>query len=346
MLVGEYLGGCHDTGLEPVILGEQCAEECHECLTGAHIALQKSVHLLSALHVFVYLAHHTFLRGGEGEGQEMVVERVERLSYLIDTEALGVSFSLLDLPEYLQLDIEELLELKPLACALHESEVFREMYIDEALLEVEQMVLFEQSVSQGLLYALFAQYLHHRVHYLRHRFGVERAVLHLLGGVVVWFESSSLAEVHLVEQLHLGVHDVPVVVEIVGFAEAEVAHTFLQLEVLQSVEPDEVHLVGAIGETCYESLVLTHAYCLDADYLADDLHIGLLVVDLAYLIEAAAVDILIREQIEQVARSAYVELFAQHVGSSRSYAREELYVGEIEVQGVCLLFECLIDDVV
>ena len=82
MLLGKNLGGSHDAGLETVVQRQQHGHEGHQGLPGAHVALQQTVHLLSAAHVFAYLARHSLLCVGEREGQVVVVEGVEEMAYL------------------------------------------------------------------------------------------------------------------------------------------------------------------------------------------------------------------------------------------------------------------------
>ena len=80
MLFGEDLRGCHDTGLIAVVDGNKHRHQCHQCLTGADIALQQSVHLSSGTRVLADLADHPFLCFRQWERQVVVIEGVEHLS--------------------------------------------------------------------------------------------------------------------------------------------------------------------------------------------------------------------------------------------------------------------------
>src|SRR5258708_5517535 len=77
MLIGQYLGRRHDTGLETVVNGYQHAHEGHYGFAAAYIALQQAVHLYAALGILPYFLQYLFLRIGEAERQLMVIKFVE-----------------------------------------------------------------------------------------------------------------------------------------------------------------------------------------------------------------------------------------------------------------------------
>ena len=81
MLFGQYLGGCHDTGLVTVVQCDEHRHEGHECLAASHVALQQPVHLATAAHVLSYLADDALLGSCQFKGQVVVEERVEQFAH-------------------------------------------------------------------------------------------------------------------------------------------------------------------------------------------------------------------------------------------------------------------------
>ena len=60
--------------------------------------------------------------------------------------------------------------------------------------------------------------------------------------------------------------------------------------------------------------------------MANDLYIGVFVIDLMYEIEAAAVDILVWKLIQHIKRRPYSELFTKNVGTFRADTLTKFYV--------------------
>ena len=80
MLLGQYLGRSHDTGLIAVVDGNEHRHQCHKRLAATYIALQQTVHLSAGTHVLTYLAYHALLCSGEWERQVLTVECVEHIA--------------------------------------------------------------------------------------------------------------------------------------------------------------------------------------------------------------------------------------------------------------------------
>ena len=67
----------------------------------------------------------------------------------------GFLLAAFHLPQEVELDIEELLELQSLACRLHVAGVGREMYVEQCIRQVHQVVTLEHIAAEGILHTLF-----------------------------------------------------------------------------------------------------------------------------------------------------------------------------------------------
>ena len=112
MLFGENLCGSHDARLVAVIYGDECYHEGHESLSAAHVSLEQAVHLPARLHVAVYLADDAFLSFCEAEWQMVEIETVEVAAYGLEDEALIAQLAILDISQYVELDVEEFFKLQ------------------------------------------------------------------------------------------------------------------------------------------------------------------------------------------------------------------------------------------
>ena len=94
MLFSKNLGRCHDTRLKAIVQGQQHCHQRHQSLTASHIALQQSVHLPATVHIGTHLFDDTLLRTSQLEGQMMIIESIERIANLHETESVpfGLSF--------------------------------------------------------------------------------------------------------------------------------------------------------------------------------------------------------------------------------------------------------------
>ncbi len=113
MLLGKNLCRRHYARLKAVVYCQKHAHKGNERLSAAHIALNKTVHLLARLHIGMNLLDNAFLRTGKFERQFIGIERIENLSYAIENEALIFLLAVFYKSEDIQLDIEKFLELQP-----------------------------------------------------------------------------------------------------------------------------------------------------------------------------------------------------------------------------------------
>ena len=70
VLLGQDLGGRHESALVAVLQRDDHGQERHQRLARPHVALHQAVHGMGRLHVVRDLAQHALLRAGEAEGQD------------------------------------------------------------------------------------------------------------------------------------------------------------------------------------------------------------------------------------------------------------------------------------
>jgi hypothetical protein len=78
-----------------------------------------------------------------------------------------------------------------------------------------------------------------------------------------------------------------------------------------------------------ESLLATLSHGLKAEYLSAQLNVWHVAVNLADAIDAAAVDILVGEVIDEVAHRKYLQLLVQDIGPLGTYAGDIFYVSRV-----------------
>ena len=106
--------------------------------------------------------------------------------------------------------------------------------------------------------------------------------------------------------------------ESAGFAEEQVLHAALQLDVLHAFEPHQLTLMRPIEERRAQPLCLTDTYRVPFGDLTDDLHVRIFIVQFGDLVDSASVDILIGILPNQVERRMYAQLFTKNVGTLRT----------------------------
>ena len=92
--------------------------------------------------------------------------------------------------------------------------------------------------------------------------------------------------------------------ESAGFAEKQIGHVALQLDVLDALKPYQFALMGSIIEGRAESLRLTDTDSVPFGHGTDDLDVGVLVVKFGNLVESASVDVFVRHLAQHVHRCA------------------------------------------
>ena len=83
------------------------------------------------------------------------------------------------------------------------------------------------------------------------------------------------------------------VVEAAGFAEEEVLDALGEFDILGALEPYQLALMGAVEEGRREALRLTDSDRVPFRHFADDLDVGVLVVEFGDTVELTAVDIFV-----------------------------------------------------
>ena len=248
MLVGEDLGGRHDTGLVAIIHSQQGCEQCHDGFATTYIALQEAVHLFARLEVGLNLAYHAFLRIGEREGQAVLVEGVERLAHNRHREA-DILFAAFHLSEDLQLDIEEFFEFEPFARLLHGRGILREMDIAERFAQAHEVVALHQIHAKRIHHTLLLELGYEVRDDGAEGFGIEPSAFHRFGGVVVRFEPLHEFRLHLTHRREFGVNEVVLMIEARRFAKQQILHVALQFDILHTLEPNEFDGMPSVGES-------------------------------------------------------------------------------------------------
>ena len=192
--------------------------------------------------------------------------------------------------------------------------VLRKMDIDQRLGERHEMILLQHIRANRIGYAEF-EVRHQLGDDGPHGLGVHPHFLHLLGRVVVGFEALGHLGRDLVPRREFGVDEVIGMIESAGFAEEQVLDVALQFDVLRALKPDQFALVGGVKEGGTEPLGAPDTDRMPFGDFTDDLDVRILVIQLGDAVEAAAVDILIRELAQHIQRRTDVELSTKNVGT-------------------------------
>ena len=88
MLGGQDFCRGHHTGLVAVVESQQHHHQGHDGLAATHVTLQQTVHLVTAAKIDADLTNDTFLSIGQREGEVILVEGVEVVTYLAKYIAL------------------------------------------------------------------------------------------------------------------------------------------------------------------------------------------------------------------------------------------------------------------
>ena len=249
MLLGQYLGGGHDAGLEAVVQGYEHGHQGHQRLAAAHVALQQAVHLAPRAHVGPDLVHHALLGPRQLEGQVLLVEVVEQRPNAVEHVATELPSLVAGIAQDVQLNEEQLLELHPHAGALQLLGVVRIVQRAQRLVAAHQVARSQDRVGQRLGQRL-AQLFQQRPHQLLHGAAGHARLLHLLRGVVVGLHLYPLRLCLLAQFVQLGVDHLYAVVEHGRAAEDDVhlSNPILLHGGLAIVEPHQVHHARAVAE--------------------------------------------------------------------------------------------------
>ena len=105
------------------------------------------------------------------------------------------------------------------------------------------------------------------------------------------------------------------VVEAAGFAEEEVLDALGEFDILRALEPYQLALMRTVEEGRREALRLTDTDRVPFRHFADDLDVGVLVVEFGNAVELTAVDIFVGISPQQIHRGLYPEFFTKNVGT-------------------------------
>ena len=327
MLLGEYLGWCHDARLIAVAERDEHGHKCHEGLSAAHVALQQAVHLTARAHVVAYLVHDALLRTGQLEPEVLGVEAVEVVAHLREDVAAVLAAMVGGVTQYVELHVEELLELQSLARLLHLDGVLRIVDAAQGSVARDEVACVHDEVGQRLGYRL-RYLLQHRLHHLLQGARGDVALLHLLGSDVVGLHAH-LGELQFGGALYLGMRELEASAVYRGASKHDVvfAHLVGLVNVLRAGEPHEVDHSPAVGEVSHDALLACrHLELLKREYPAAYLHERHVALQFVYGIDAAPIHIFIWIVLQQVAPGAHAQLLVEHVLLIGADSRQIHYV--------------------
>ena len=133
---------------------------------------------------------------------------------------------------------------------------------------------------------------------------------------------------HFFHRRQIRMNEVIHMLEPAGFAEEQVFDAALQFDIFDPLEPYQLALVGAIEERSAETLRFADTDGMPFGYFTDDLDVGVFILQFGNAIETAAVDILIRKDMQHIERSIHIELFTKNVGT---FGTDILTIGYISI---------------
>ena len=326
MLLGKYLSRRHHDGLKTIIDGNEHRHQRHQSLAGTDVALYQAVHLTTGIHVLLYLVHHTLLGTGELERQVVMVELVKRLSHLRHQVALVLLPVVRHIARYVQLHVEELLELQPLAGMLHLVLVVGIVDAADGFVAADEVSLLYDEVGQRLTQR--RQLLQHALHDALDAARGHAGLLHLLRSVIVGLQTH-IVERHAVDVIDVGMAYLKAVVENAGTSEDDVLTVYLIRfnNILHPREPHQVNDAGAVREMGHETLLLyTHVEGLVGQYPPSYLHKGHVGCQFVDRIDLGTVHILVGVVLYQIADTHDAQLLVEHLLAAGTYACNVFYV--------------------
>ena len=325
VLLGKNLGWGHDACLATVVDGDEHYHECHECLAAAHVALQQAVHLPAALHVGMHLADDALLCFGQGKGQVFAVECVEEFAHTGEALPDALLLTSAGIGHDDELDEEEFLELQP--------HVGRGKLVGcggvvcgtKGFVEWHEVQPFGDVVGQrfGNRPGDLAE---ERTREAFQRARSHACLLHAFRCGVVGLHAH-LAERGRFRAVEVGMVDAEPAAIDAGAAEEDVilVHLHALLDVADALEPSDIEEHLSVPEVAGQPVLAPLACFLEAAKLSHDLHEGHLRRQLAYLVEAAAVDVLVGKRVQEVAPSLDAQLGLQQFRPLRADARQVGY---------------------
>lgn len=148
--------------------------------------------------------------------------------------------------QYVELNVEQLFKFKPVLGLAEHVWVFREMDVVQGLVQVDQVVFFDEPCREGFLNPAVDSFENIRL-YLVDQPGGQVTFFHLLRGGVDGLEAHELLGTRFI-QVHFRVDDIHLVVEDGGLAENQVLLIGVDLagEVFVTREPNEFQFPGSV----------------------------------------------------------------------------------------------------
>ena len=317
--------------------------------------MQEAVHLVARLHVGADFLDDTLLCSGEFEGQVVVEEVVEMFANGAEDDAFAAELAVLHVAQDVELHVEEFFELET---ELRKTEGFgRRGVVDVAhgLVVGHEVVLRHNVGGEGLLQRVLQEFEQVGGEF-RHACRGESAPLHLLRGVVSRskpLEDGGLSVQVLVLQvgvdgmlfkevacgagllkklrwclLYFGVSYLDAPIKHSGFAENDIRCSAVVMtgSIFDALKPYKVDEASPVGEVGDEAFGPSFSHAFERHNLSTQLHVGHVAVNVAYLINPAAIHILIGVVGKQVAHGLNAEFVGKQGGPVGTYALQILDV--------------------
>ena len=201
------------------------------------------------------------------------------------------------LPENLQLDIKQFLKLQSLARLLHGRCILGEMDIHQCLTQAHEVVAPNNIHTERVHHALLLEFGNEVCNNGANGFGVKPRTFHTLSGVIVRFQPLCHLGLYLAHRCQFGVDKIVLVIEARWLTKKQILHIALQLNILHPLEPHQFNSMSPIGKSGRQTLRITNTYSMPFCDMPDNLDVGFLILYLMDIIEATAVNILVRKLI-------------------------------------------------
>ena len=289
---------------------------------------------MAAAHVFPDFPDHAFLGAGE-RIRKRVVASIERLSHQRHGKPLLAAAADVFLLEQGQLQQEKLFEFKPIRCLGQGVLVLRKVDLPKREAQRYQPFFPKHVLRQGLLQAGQNPF-QCGAHHFQHDLAGDAAVLEFFRGRIYAGKDAGGLRIR---RIHFRMHHVQPPVEQGGLAEEDETAAGKQPAVLpfDSLEKHHFHLPAlvchqhrqAAGHIVLELVCrqLRTVFGIDADFehSGPHLHIGLVRVHIGNKLDAAAVYVAERIQVQQIAYRSDSQLGAQKLCPFWAHSRQVLY---------------------
>ena len=326
MLRSQNFGRRHHTCLIPIIHRHKHSHKSNKSLAAAHIALQKTIHLPTAAHIGPDLFQYPLLRTRQLKRQTFAIKTVEMLAYRPKRETSQTTHTLAGVPQYIELQIKEFLELQSELCLTQHIGRLGKMYIIKRFVEINHMSPGDYGRRKRLGKRAGNNFPQRSDDFL-YRLRIEKMRLHFLGRRIIRLQACVSVDFHI-DGIDFGMSDIQAAAEKSGTPEKRIFRSGLVsvLDILDSFEPDQLYRTRGIGKNRGETTFVTFALRLVTHNLSTQLYIRHRPIDFPYGISTRTIDILIRIIIQQILIRVNTQLLIEQLRPFRTDAGKELYI--------------------